>query len=310
VTGAGGSIGSALALRLAALGVRDLVLLEASESHLFSLQKTVTCAKPSFVLGAAGDLSLLDDVFVQHAPTLVFHAAAFKHVSLLEEQPCAAVANNILATRTLLRSASRHGAQLVLLSTDKAVEPTSVMGATKRVAEKMTLAAGGTAVRLGNVLASRDSVTCQFIEALQAGRPLPVTDPRARRYFLTMEEAVNLLLSASLAGPGLFAAALTTPHSITDLARFLARKLAPDRETKIEFTHLRQGEKEFERLWSRDERASPAREGLHAIQSPVTPDLDLQIDLFDAALRVRDTTAVLAILEALVPDYTPDAAVR
>jgi FlaA1/EpsC-like NDP-sugar epimerase len=310
VTGAGGSIGSALALRLASAGARDLVLLEASESHLFSLQKAMASASPAFFLGSTGDLSLLNELFAKHTPTLIFHAAAFKHVPLLEEQPCAAVANNITATRTLLHCAARHGARLVLLSTDKAVEPASVMGATKRVAEQMVLAAGGTAVRLGNVLASRDSVAWQFAEALRCGEALSVTDPRARRYFLTMDEAVNLLLSAALAGPGLFAAALTTPHYVTDLARFLARKLAPDREAPIEFTHLRQGEKEVEQLWARYEKAGPAAEGLHAIESPICADLDSQLDSAARAVRARDPAAVLAILEQLVPGYTPSSLLR
>lgn len=314
VTGAGGSIGAALALRLASLGPAKLVLLEASESHLFALQNEFAEHAPDapavFVLGGVHDAALLDELFAEHAPRLVFHAAAYKHVPLMEEQPLAAMANNIFATRALVEAASRHGARLVLLSTDKAVEPASVMGATKRVAEQMTLAAGGTAVRLGNVLASRDSVAETFAAALAAGRPVRVTDPAARRYFLTIDEAVNLLLTAALAGPGLFAAALDAPHFVADLARFLALSLEPDRHAEIEFTHPRSGEKQAERLWSARETARPALNGLMRIESPGVQRLDAMLSALEAAVTARDVLEALASLQRLVPDYTPSTAVR
>ena len=200
ITGAGGSIGSALAMRLAEFAT-SLILLEASETHLFALQnqfaESAAAAAPVTVLGSIDDSSLLDEIFFVHAPRLLFHAAAFKHVPLMEEQPLAAIANNIFGTATLCEAASRHNARIVLLSTDKAVEPASVMGATKRVAERIVLAAGGTVLRLGNVLASRDSVAESFARQIAAGGPLAVTDPAARRYFLTLEEAVSLLIFAS-----------------------------------------------------------------------------------------------------------------
>lgn len=314
VTGAGGSVGSALSLRLAALGVAKVVLLEASESHLFALQNAFADAAPdaatAFVLGGVGDGALLNELFAEHEPHMVFHAAAFKHVPLLEEQPFAAITNNITGTRVLARTAVQHGARVVLLSTDKAVEPTSVMGATKRIAEMMILAAGGTAVRLGNVLASRGSVAEVFAEALRAGHIMTVTDPAARRYFLTMEEAVNLLLAAALAEPGLFAAALDAPYYIADLARFLARMLAPEREVTIEFTRLRNGDKEAELLWSARETVRPASVGLYAIESLQVRVLDEKLDALESAVRARDAAAALIMLQALVPDYTPSTALR
>ncbi len=141
-----------------------------------------------------GDQGLLEHIFAAHAPRIVFHAAAFKHVPLIEEQPFAAIANNIFATATLTCAAAAHHARVILLSTDKAVQPASFMGATKRVAEHIVRSAGGTVFRLGNVLGSSDSVSEIFAQQIARGGPITVTDPAARRYFLTLEEAVNLLL--------------------------------------------------------------------------------------------------------------------
>jgi len=310
ITGAGGSIGAALALRLAALAPARLILLEASESHLFALQNAFALhasqVPVAFALGGIADAALIDELFDRHAPQLVMHAAAFKHVPLLEEQPLAAIANNVFGTRTLAGAAARHSARLVLLSTDKAVAPASVMGATKRIAEQIMLANGGTALRLGNVLASRDSVAEVFAAELAAGRPLTVTDPAARRYFLTLDEAVNLLLAAALEGPGLFAADLKESHYIADLARFLAARLAPTRKVAIEFSHLRSGDKETEQFWSSRESARPAQTaGLLAIDSPRPGQLDAALDALHAALAARNTASALAELARLVPDFTP-----
>jgi len=317
VTGAGGSIGAALALRLASLEPEQLILLDASESHLFELQAAFADRAPevsvAFMLGNIHDATLLEEVFDLYAPRLVFHAAAFKQVPLLEEQPLAAIANNIFGTRSLVNAAVAHGARVVLLSTDKAVEPASVMGATKRVAEQIVLSAKGAAVRLGNVLASRDSVAEVFAADLAAGKPLIVTDPAARRYFLTIDEAVDMLLAAALepTHPTLLAAALPTPHFIADLARFLQSTLAPNNNTTIEFSHLRSGDKEVEKLWSAAEQTHPASTpGLLAIESPQASTAELRAALASlrTALSARDLAAAVAHLRALVPDYTPSAA--
>jgi FlaA1/EpsC-like NDP-sugar epimerase len=318
VTGAGGSIGAALALQLSALEPEQLILLEASESHLFALQaafaEKTRAENATFVLGDVQDSALLEDIFTAHRPRLVFHAAAFKHVPLLEEQPLAAIANNIFGTHALVTAAAAYSARVVLLSTDKAVEPASVMGATKRVAEQIVLSAAGTALRLGNVLASRDSVAEAFATELAAVKPLIVTDPAACRYFLTINEAVGLLLAAAHESerPVLLAAALPAPHYIADLARFLQRTLAPHNNTPIEFSHLRSGDKESEKLWSPAEHARPAQApGLFTIDSPQPAATELQARLASllAALDERDLAAALAQLRALVPDYTPSARV-
>lgn len=318
ITGAGGSIGSALALRLAPLAHPHLALLESSESHLFALQKECTAAAPglraSFILGSAAERALLDEVFNLCTPRLVFHAAAFKQVPLLEEQPLPAIANNVFGTQTLVSAAAAHGARVILLSTDKAVEPASIMGATKRVAEQIVLAAGGTVLRLGNVLASRDSVAEIFARQIAHGDSLTVTDPAARRYFLTLDEAVSLLLTAAVEpdAPCLLAPALPAPHFIADLARYMAQELAPGRAVPLEFSRLRPGDKETEQLWSGQERPRPANcSALLSIQSPILADSTLHTGLarLRAALDLRDLAAALDHMRALVPDYSPSKAI-
>jgi FlaA1/EpsC-like NDP-sugar epimerase len=310
ITGAGGSIGSALALRLASAGATT-ILLESSENSLHDLQQDLAGAvdNANFYLGCVSDRSLLDEIFSLHCPSLVFHAAAHKHVPLMEEQPLAALANNIFATETLVSSASAHNARVVLISTDKAVAPASMMGATKRLAEQIVLSSGGTALRLGNVLASRGSVTEVFARQIASGLPLTVTDPAARRYFLTVAEAVELLLTAaSEHAPCLLVPLLPQPHFIADLARFMARALAPDRESTIEFTHLRPGDKESEQLWSDSETPHPATaSSLLCLRSPLPPRSQLQAQLatLHRAVQSRDLPAALSTLRILVPDYTP-----
>lgn len=318
ITGAGGSIGSALALRLAALAPPSLLLLDASESRLYALQQakatTGIAGTMTPILGSVADRTLLDEVFTVHAPRIVFHAAGFKHVPLMEEQPLAAIANNVFGTLTLATAAAAHGARVVLLSADKAVEPTSVMGATRRIAERIVLAAGGTVLRLTNILATRDSVTETFARQIALGAALTVSDPAARRYFVTVDEAVNLLLiaAAETRQPALLAPDIPAPHYITDLAHFMARTLAPERTVEVDFTGWRPGDKEAEQLWSTTETAHSAGEnGLLAIDSQALPEGQLEASL--AALRTavdaRDLTASLVHLCALVTDYTPSGAV-
>lgn len=315
VTGAGGSIGSALAHRLAEIQPEQLILLDTSESRLFALQNGAKhverpASGPEFVLGSVRDATLLEDIFAVHEPTLVFHAAAFKHVPILEAQPLAAIENNVFGTAEVLKAAARHNARCLLLSTDKAVQPSSVLGATKRVAEDLTLAQGGTVMRLANVLASSDSVAEIFACQIADDSPITVTAPSARRYFLTMDEAVHLLLAATgFAGQsGLFAPQLAQPQSIADLAQFLAAELAPERKVRIEYTKLRPGEKESEMLWSSEEEAVPLHgSGLVAL----TPDLADGDALahgmrrLRAAGQERDVVAAIDALRQLVPHYRP-----
>jgi len=312
IAGAGGSIGSALALRLAALSPPTLVLLEASESNLYALQRVWAEASVTvptvFILGSVADRNLLDEIFAVRAPRLVFHAAAFKHVPVLEEQPLAAIENNVFGTRTLTQAAS--SARVILLSTDKAVEPASIMGATKRIAEHIVLDAGGAALRLGNVLASRGSVAEVFASQVAAGGPLTVTSLSARRYFLTLDEAVNLLLAAAVEpeSNALLAPVLSAPHAVVDLARFIAEALAPGRAIPIRITGPRPGDKVAEIFWSAAETARPAiAKVLLAIQSPTCAGGPLRNSLatLRAALDGRDLPTAIAQLRILVPEYTP-----
>jgi FlaA1/EpsC-like NDP-sugar epimerase len=313
ITGAGGSIGSALALRLASAGAR-IILLEASENSLYDLQQNLAAVSSTldFYLGSVSDRSLLDEILSLHRPRLVFHAAAHKHVPLMEDQPLAAIANNVLATEALV--ASVPNARVVLVSTDKAVTPTSMMGATKRLAEQIVLASGGTVLRLGNVLASRGSVTELFARQIAAGRPLTVTDPAARRYFLTITEAVELLLAAASEpqAPALLAPLLPQPHYIADLARFMAGMLAPDRSVAIEFTSLRPGDKECEQPWSQAEIPHPSATTslvrLHS-QLPERSQFQSLLATLHRALQSRDLSNALAAMRALVPDYNPGATI-
>jgi len=323
VTGAGGSIGSALAIRLAKAGHPSLVLLDSSENNLFELQLALEAgpnARPrapeetTFALGDAKDADGLRELFSRHHPRIVFHAAAYKHVPFLEKHPLAAIANNIFSTDAVASAAAEHSAHFVLLSTDKAVEPASVMGATKRVAEQIALAHGGTVLRLANVLGSSGSVTEILARQIANGEALTVADPAARRYFLTLDEAVNLLLiSASHRGPNtVLAPALQKQHSIVELAAFMALTLAPGREIPVSFTGLRAGDKLDEKLWSDSERAVPLAEGgLILIQSAPPEPARFARDLaaLRAALRVTDLPAALADLCALVPGFRPSQAV-
>jgi FlaA1/EpsC-like NDP-sugar epimerase len=319
ITGAAGSIGSALSRRAAALAPSALLLLDASESRLYELQRDWVIdgipGAPTPVLGTVSDRTLLDEVFTMHRPRLVFHAAAFKHVPLLEQQPLAAIVNNVFGTLSLTRAAKDHGARVVLLSTDKAVEPSSIMGASKRAGEQIVLSAGGVVLRLGNVLGTRDSVTETFARQIATNKPLTVTEPAARRYFLTVDEAVNTLLiaSAEANGPIVLAPELARPQFITDLAHFMAKELAPERTVEIDFIGARPGDKESERFWSRTESPRPANEhGLLAIQSPVLTDAEIETRLaaLRSAMDARDLAGALVELCAIVPDYSPSSLVQ
>lgn len=328
ITGAGGSIGSALAIRLARAGHPGLVLLDSSESSLVELQHLLrsrqpirrnrsassrSSGEPTLHLGDARDAGALGELFARHRPQIVFHAAAYKHVPFLEEHPLAAISNNIFATEVVAGAAAEHHAHVVLLSTDKAVEPASVMGATKRVAEEIVLAHGGAVLRLGNVLGSSGSVSEVFARQIANGEALTVTHPDARRYFLTLDEAVNLLLFASADRDrgSILVPDLPNQHSVAELAAFMARALAPEREIPVEFIGLRPGDKLEERLWSSSEHARPlAAGGLLLIQAaqPDPARFACRLAALQASVRVGDLAAALADVSALVPGFRPGRA--
>ncbi|MEM1030043.1 MAG: nucleoside-diphosphate sugar epimerase/dehydratase [Myxococcota bacterium] len=263
VTGAGGSIGSELCRQLHRLGPERLVMLDHTELGLFSLEQDLRLqAEPTTdvvpILCDVRDGARVDHVFRKHRPHVVFHAAAHKHVPLMEQNPGEAIKTNVFGTREVADAAHRHQtSHFVLVSTDKAVNPTSVMGASKRAAElyiQSMAQASSTkyvAVRFGNVLGSNGSVIPTFKKQIARGGPVTVTHPDMRRYFMTIPEASQLVLQAGALGRGgeIFVLDMGSPVKIVDLARDLIRLSGlTERDIGIEFTGVRPGEKLFEEL--------------------------------------------------------------
>jgi FlaA1/EpsC-like NDP-sugar epimerase len=301
VTGAGGSIGSELSRQIARVRPALIVLVDHAEGNLFEIRRELEYARHFrnivAVLADCKDATRMREVFLQYRPGVVFHAAAYKHVGLMEENPVAAVQNNAVATRIVARAAADAGAKrFVLVSTDKAVRPATVMGASKAMAE---WAAEGlqrrypgtifTTVRFGNVLGSSGSVVPIFRRQIAAGGPVTVTDPRMTRYFMTIPESVQLIIrSGSLAKGGeIFVLDMGEPVKIIDLARNMIRLSGqePDVDIAIEIIGPRPGEKVHEDLFNPDERARPT--GAEKIVAAERPPLDA--DWVDQAFaRVED----------------------
>ena len=263
VTGAGGSIGSELCRQIAERNPAKLVLLDRSEPSLFAIEQELRASQRhvDLVCSASSicDESAMDRLLAKTKPSLVFHAAAHKHVPLMESQPAEALRNNALGTEIVARLAARHGAsRFVLISTDKAVNPTSVMGATKRIAEMIIdqrqqvdgSACAFAAVRFGNVLGSSGSVVPTFRRQIAEGGPVTVTHPEVTRYFMSIPEAVGLILQSALQSRGgeIFVLDMGEPVKIVDLARQMIELsgFKPDEDIKVSFTGLRPGEKLYE----------------------------------------------------------------
>jgi FlaA1/EpsC-like NDP-sugar epimerase len=273
VTGAGGSIGSELCRQILRFSPAQLVLYELSELALYSVEQEFGIqhgsTRVSYVIGDVKDVRRLDEIFTAHKPSVIFHAAAYKHVPLMEvENAWQAVRNNGLGTSRVAEAALRHRAEkFVLVSTDKAVNPTNVMGASKRLAELLcqSLTNGHTrfvSVRFGNVLGSTGSVIPKFRKQIAAGGPITITHPEIRRYFMSIPEAAQLVLQAGLMGKGgdIFVLDMGDPVKIVDLARDLIRLSGyTDDEIKIVFTGLRPGEKLYEELLADDETTLPTQ---------------------------------------------------
>ena len=272
VTGAGGSIGSELCRQVARFGPSQIIMLEQAENPLFHLERELRASHPDIalepVVADIGDALRLEQVCLHFRPRVVLHAAAHKHVPLMEKNPWEAIKNNILGTHNLIRAAQAASVDVVvLISTDKAVNPTSVMGATKRVSEMLMQSLSATsqtrltAVRFGNVLGSNGSVIPIFKEQIAAGGPITVTHPDMKRYFMTIPEASQLVLQAATFAEGgdVFVLDMGEPVLIVDVARDLIRLsgLEPDRDIKIEFSGIRPGEKLFEELSTAGEGTAP-----------------------------------------------------
>ncbi len=328
ITGAGGSIGSELARQVTRFQPATLILVDRSENALFfidrELQETVGASKIVPVVGDVQDPRLLEEVFQRWRPSLVYHAAAYKHVPLMEGSVLEAVRNNVLATRLLIDAAVRwHADRFVLISTDKAVRPASVMGASKRLAEVMLLTAAGSvpatklvAVRFGNVLGSAGSVLPIFRRQLAQGGPLTVTHAEATRYFMTIPEAVQLVMQAGAMGEGgdIFILDMGEPVRILDLARRLitlaGRK--PDEEIAVVFTGLRPGERLHEEPYAAEEAILPTHhEKILRVGGNYVPGTGISdaLAVMERLVETRDEESVRRLLFEIVSTPHP-AAVR
>jgi FlaA1/EpsC-like NDP-sugar epimerase len=322
VTGAGGSIGSELCRQLLALGPSKLVILGHGENPIFDILNELRSKNPAVpvtpVIADIRDRERIRHVFEQHRPFAIFHAAAHKHVPLMEENAIEAVTNNVIGTKNVVDAAVACGTEhLVLISTDKAVRPPNVMGATKRIAEYVVHNAAVrhrrnfVAVRFGNVLGSQGSVVPTFVKQIKAGGPVTVTHPDMRRYFMTIPEAVQLVLQAGALGKGgeLFMLDMGEPVRIVDLARDMIRLcgLEEGADIEIKFTGMRPGEKLYEEMFFSHEVAEPtehpkilrARNGHQG-----DGEDELIAKLIDVARSTGDERQLRKLLMELVPDFT------
>jgi FlaA1/EpsC-like NDP-sugar epimerase len=325
VTGAGGSIGSELCRQVARLSPASLILVERAEYHLFLIHEELRATFPGMAtvpcIADIGDADRVEEVFARERPHVVFHAAAHKHVPMMEWNPGEAVKNNVFGTVAIANAADRHGVEsFVMISTDKAVNPTSIMGATKRVAEMYIQAMSQrsrtkyVAVRFGNVLGSTGSVIPIFKAQIAQGGPVKVTHPEMKRYFMTIPEASQLVMQAAAMGKGgeIFVLDMGEPVRIVDLARDLIRLsgLTVDEDIKIEFVGVRPGEKLFEELGFDAERM---RRTSHykIFEGTMAPcsweSVQQNLSLLGAVASHSGAAEVRGALRVAVPEMLPDA---
>jgi O-antigen biosynthesis protein WbqV len=331
ITGAGGSIGSELVRQIANFGPSRLILFDNAEYALYRIDMEISEKHPEIskraALGDVRDSARLDHIMTEERPELLFHAAALKHVPLVEANPIEGVLTNVIGTRNTADACRRNGVDaMVLISTDKAINPPNVMGATKRLAESycqaLDIAGRGSqgtrfiTVRFGNVLGSTGSVVPLFTRQLARGGPLTVTHPDMTRYFMTIREAVELVLQASALGATaaaeeagkIYVLDMGDPIKIADLARQMIRLggLRPEKDVKIVYTGLRPGEKLFEELFHEQEPlVETGHPSLH-LASPRTTNLELlsrNLDDLEAVALARDRESVAKHLQRLVPEY-------
>ena len=282
ITGAGGSIGAEIARQVSNFDPANLALMDNDETHLHDLLVTLDGARTSSILADVRDRERMLEVFREHQPQVVFHAAAHKHVPILEDHPQEALLTNVLGTANVVEAAAAvHTERFVLISTDKAVRPTSVMGGSKRIAEDIVrgLSGKGTilcVVRFGNVLGSRGSVVPTFLNQIAAGGPVTVTDPAMTRYFMSVQEAVQLVLQASALARGgeVFTLEMGEAVNILDLANNLIRLSGrvPGRDIDVQVIGARPGEKSHEELVDDDEAPLPADHPGIVVAMPPRPD--------------------------------------
>jgi FlaA1/EpsC-like NDP-sugar epimerase len=319
ITGAGGSIGSELCRQVGRFGPEQLIMVEQAENVLFEihgeLARTMTTLAATPCIADVCDSERLERIFARYKPQVVFHAAAHKHVPMMERNPGEAVKNNIFGTKKVADAAHRHGTRaFVLISTDKAVNPSSIMGATKRVAEIYCQALSKqskttfVAVRFGNVLGSAGSVVPIFKEQIEAGGPVTVTHPEMKRYFMTIPEACQLVMEAAAMGKGgeIFVLDMGEPVKIVDLARDLIRLSGfSEGEIPIEFTGVRLGEKLFEELSTAGEDMTKTRHPKIYIGkiSPYSMDaVEAHLKALSAITHMDSRDEVRTALSLVVPE--------
>jgi FlaA1/EpsC-like NDP-sugar epimerase len=329
ITGAGGSIGSELARQIHAFNPKRIILLDNAETPLYQIDMELQSrGGETEVVPCIGDVRSrrgLDRIFHKYRPHYVYHAAAYKHVPMMELSPLDAVNNNIIGTFKLAGVACKHHVnKFVLISTDKAVRPTSVMGTTKRIAEMVVQSLNGNGtrfvvVRFGNVLGSNGSVVPLFQRQIASGGPVTVTHPEVTRFFMTIPEAVMLVLQAGSIGKGgeLFLLDMGEPVKILDLAKNMIRLagLVPDRDITIEFVGLRPGEKLYEELLIDGEGIlDTAYEKIKVCNNANGFDEKIlyeAIEQFNLLLKdSRDNEAVVEVLKKLVPAFHRDTGVH
>jgi FlaA1/EpsC-like NDP-sugar epimerase len=327
ITGAGGSIGAGLARTLSAGGPQILVLLDLSEGGLYECcRKIAGLARSSRTIvaplvGSVGDGRLIESIVRRHGVDLIFHAAAYKHVPLMERNPFSAIVNNAIGTGRLAAAAGEAGVSgLTVVSTDKAVNPRSIMGASKRIAELVALSHSTgecrmNAIRLGNVLGSSGSVVPIFCEQLERGLPLTVSHPEVTRYFLTPNEAEAAILAAagSPVSGKILVAECGDARRVVDLARYLGRRLVPAEQVEplIEYIGLRPGDKLSEELVAKPEEVVLGEtRGLWIVSSPHAERSEVisGIERLAAAADKDDLEELLAAIAELVPSYRPSSA--
>lgn len=324
VTGAGGSIGSEICRQVSTLEPKQLLLMGHGENSLFAIQQELAergFQRTRIVLADVGDIHAVRNVFAIGQPDIVLHAAAHKHVPILEQNVCEAVRNNVFGTHNVALAAAAAGTgRVVLLSTDKAVNPTSVMGATKRACELICQSFAHRtptefmSVRFGNVLGSRGSVLPLFIRQVQRGGPVTITHRDMERFFMTIPEAVSLVLEAMVMGYDgqVFVLDMGKPMKIIDVARRVIEYhgYVPDRDIDIVETGMRPGERLYEELLTEVEGMTrTSHERLYiAQQERVEYDLvAASIAELQRAVRISDAKATVSLLQTLVPSFTPGA---
>ncbi len=319
VTGAGGSIGAELCRQLLHAGVERLILVDHSELNLYQLEMEITKREGGFrhvrALIDVTDQIAVDALFARERPQVVFHAAAYKHVPMLENQLRVAVRNNVAGTRIVAEAAADHQCErFVLISTDKAVNPANVMGATKRVAEIICQqfatdsSTRFVTVRFGNVLGSTGSVVPLFQHQIAQGGPVTVTDPEVERFFMTIPEACQLIMQAAVLGNGgeIFVLDMGEPVKIGFLAEQMIRLFGfePGREIAIEIIGLRPGEKRFEELFYTNETTVTTQHPkIRMAQSVAPAQVGNQLALLEQALAAQDEAKMRCCLQALVPNW-------